>query len=183
LGAAVAAFVLAVLRVGYDPLVDVEAYTSPVAVLLLIVAYLSVRREWDEYASDTSLLLWAGSLLLCGPLLMRALQFRLLMDVAAPWRDMVVLGVALALMLCGVLGRVRAPVVVGMITMVLELIAVAVTSVDWLQVPLKTYLITAGVLSIVVWGIFEYRREQLLSLRERLHERGALARERFSEWR
>ena len=69
------------------------------------------------------------------------------------------------------------------VTLVLELIAVAVTSVEWLQVPLKTYLITAGVLSIVVWGIFEYRREQLLLMRERLHERGALARERFSEWR
>jgi hypothetical protein len=183
LGAAVAAFVLTVLRTGYDPLIDVEMYTSPIALLLLIVAYLSVRRGWDEYARDTSLLLWAGGVLLCGPLLIRALQFRLLLDVAAPWRDPVVLCVSLGLVLFGVMGRLRAPVVVGTITLVVELVALALTSVNWLQVPLKVYLITAGVLIIVVWGIFEYRREQLLLMRQRLHEQSALARERFNGWR
>jgi hypothetical protein len=183
LAAAVLAFVLAALRAGYAPLVDVEVYTSPIAVLLLIVAYVSVRREWDEYEADTSVLLWVGSLLLCGPLLVRALQFRLWSEVAAQWRDAVVLCVALAAVLFGVVGRLRAPVMIGMITLVVELFAVAVTSVEWLQVPLKTYLITAGALSLVVWGIFEYRREQLLLMRERLHERGAVARERFRGWR
>ncbi|HEX7997381.1 MAG TPA: zinc ribbon domain-containing protein [Pyrinomonadaceae bacterium] len=183
LAAAVLAFVLAALRAGYAPLVDVEVYTSPIAVLLLIVAYVSVRREWDEYEADTSVLLWVGSLLLCGPLLMRALQFRLWSEVAAQWRDAVVLCVALGLLLFGVVGRLRAPVMIGMTTLVVELFAVAVTSVEWLQVPLKTYLITAGALSLVVWGIFEYRREQLLLMRERLHERGAVARERFRGWR
>jgi hypothetical protein len=182
LGAAVVAFVLLVLRAGFDPIVDVEMYTSPVAVLLLVVSYFMMRREWDEYARDTGLLLWTGGLLLCGPLLIRALQFRLLLDLPAPWRDMVVLCVSFLLIIFGVIGRLRAPVIIGTITLLLELFALALTSVPWLQVPLKVYLITAGVLSIIVWGIFEYRREQLLLVRQRLHERGAQARERFEQW-
>jgi hypothetical protein len=183
LGAAVAAFILLALRAGYDPFTDVEMYTSPVAVLLLVVSYLILRREWDATAHDATLLLWTGSLLLCGPLLIRALQFRLLLYLPAPWRDLVVLCVALALILFGALGRLRAPVINGVVTLLLELIALALTSVRWLQVPLKVYLITAGGVSIVVWGVFEYRREQLLLVRQRLHERGAQARERFEEWR
>ncbi|HEY0385434.1 MAG TPA: zinc ribbon domain-containing protein, partial [Pyrinomonadaceae bacterium] len=140
--AAVAAFVLAALRAGFDPLIDVELYTSPIAVLLLIVAYLAVRREWDEYASDANLLLWTGALLLCGPLLIRALQFRLLLDLPAPLRDVGVLCVSLLVIFFGVLGRLRAPVMVGAVTLSLELAALALTSVEWLQVPLKIYLIT-----------------------------------------
>jgi hypothetical protein len=183
LGAAVAAFVFAVLRAGYDPLIDVEMYTSPIAVVLLIVAALSVRREWDEYALDTSLLLWTGSLLLCAPLLMRAVQVRLLLDVPAPWRDLGVLGVALALLLFGVMNRLRAPVIVGTVTLLVELVVLALTSVHWLQVPLWKYLVTVGTLIIIIWGMFENRREQLLLMRQRLHERSASARERFGEWR
>lgn len=181
--AAVAAFVLAILRAGFDPVIDVEMYTTPVAVLLLIVSYLAMRGEWDEYARDTSLLLWTGSLLLCGPLLIRALQFRLLLDLPAPWRDLGVLCVSLVLVLFGAMGRLRTPVIFGTITLLLELVALALTSVHWLQVPLKVYLTTTGVLIIIVWGVFEYRREQLLQLRQRLHERSAQARERFGEWR
>jgi hypothetical protein len=183
LGMAVAAFVLAVLRAGYEPLIDVEMYTSPIAALLLIVAALSVRREWDEYAADTGLLLWAGSLLLCGPLLARALQFRLLLDVAAPWRDAVVVGVAVGLLLFGVMNRLRAPVIAGMTTLLLELVVLALTSVRWLQVPLWKYMVTVGTLILIIWGMFENRREQLLLMRQRLHERGAAARERFGQWR
>lgn len=183
LGAAVAAFVLTVLRAGYEPLVDVEMYTSPVAALLLMVAAWSVRREWDEYATDTGLLLWTGSLLLCGPLLLRALQLRLLLNVAAPWRDAVVVGVSLALLLFGVLNRLRAPVLVGLTTLVLELIVLALTSVRWLQVPLWIYMVTVGTLILIIWGMFENRREQLLLMRRRLHERGAAARETFGRWR
>jgi hypothetical protein len=70
-----------------------------------------------------------------------------------------------------------------MTTLLIELVALALTSVHWLQVPLRNYLITGGVLIIIIWGIFEYRREQILSVRKRLHERGAQARERFGEWR
>ncbi|HEX8492875.1 MAG TPA: hypothetical protein VF658_08550 [Pyrinomonadaceae bacterium] len=182
LGAAVLAFVLLVLRAGFDPIIDVEMYTSPVAVLLLIVSYVMMRGEWDEYARDTGLLMWTGALLLCGPLLIRALQFRLLLDLPAQWRDMSVLGVSLVLVFFGVLGRLRAPVIIGTITLLLELVALALTSVRWLQVPVWVYLITAGVLIIVVWGIFEYRREQLLLMRRRLQERGAQARESFEQW-
>lgn len=181
--AGAASFVLNILRAGFDPITDVEMYTSPVAVLLLIVAYLAVRREWDDYASDASLLLWAGSLLLCGPLLIRALQFRLLLDLPAPWRDLGVLGASLLLLLCGTGGRLRAPVVIGTITLILELAALTLTSVEWLQVPLRTYLITAGVTFLIVWGVFEYRREQLLLMRKRLQQRSADARARFGQWR
>jgi uncharacterized membrane protein YgdD (TMEM256/DUF423 family) len=183
LGAAVAAFVLAVLWAGYEPLIDVEMYTSPIAALLLIVAALSVRREWDEYAADTGLLLWAGSLLLCGPLLARAVQLRLLLDVAAPWRDAGVVAVAVALLLFGVMNRLRAPVIVGMTTLLIELVVLALTSVRWLQVPLWKYMVTVGTLILIIWGMFENRREQLLLMRQRLHERGAAARERFGQWR
>lgn len=183
LAAALAAFVLALLRAGFDPLTDVEIYTAPVAVVLLVVAYLSIRRAWDEYAQDTIVLLWTGSLLLCVPLLIRALEFRLLLDVPAPWRDLTVLCVSLALILFGVFGRLRAPVVMGTMTLLLELAALTLTSVDWLQLPLWIYLITAGVIIMTVWGMFEYHRERVIRIRQRLNERRAQARASFSQWR
>jgi hypothetical protein len=183
LSASAVSFALACLRAGYDPVSDVEIYTSPVAVLLLVIAYLSVRRKWEKYDRDTSLLLWAGSLLLCAPLLFHALYFRLLLDVAAPWRDLGTLCASLALILFGGTGRLRAPVLVGTFTLMIELAALALTSVDWLQVPLKYYLMTVGALMLLVFWMFEYRREQILLTRKRFSERREYARERFGEWR
>ena len=179
----VVSFALACLRAGYDPISDVEIYTTPVAALLLVIAYLSVKREWEAYARDTDLLLWAGSILLCAPLLLRALQFRLVLDTPAPWRDVGVLCASLALILFGVLGRLRAPVLVGGATLALELAALALTSVDWLQVPLKYYLITVGALMLLVFWMVEYHREHILLMRSRINERRDIVRERFGEWR
>ncbi|HEX8143601.1 MAG TPA: zinc ribbon domain-containing protein [Pyrinomonadaceae bacterium] len=179
----VIAYALACLRAGFDPFIDVEVYTSPVAILLLLVAYISFRREWDEYARDTSLLFWTGSILLAGPLLLRALQFRLLLDLPAPARDLATLGASLALLLFGVFGRLRAPVMVGAVTLLVELAALTLTSVDWLQVPLKIYLVTVGALLAIVGWMFEYRREQLMLIRSRINERRETARERFGAWR
>jgi hypothetical protein len=179
----VVAYVLLCLRAGFEPLVDVEVYTSPIAVLLLAVAYISFRRSWDDYARDTSLLFWTGSILLGGPLLLRALQFRLLLDMPAPARDLSILLASLALLLFGILGRLRAPVVVGAVALLIELATLTLTSVDWLQVPLKIYLVTVGALLALIGWMFEYRREQLMLIRSRLNERRAVARERFSAWR
>ncbi len=179
----VTSFALACLRAGFDPGEDVELYTTPVAVLLLAVAFLAARRDWEEYAADTTLLLWLGSVLLAGPLLWRALEYRLMLGVPAPWRDLGVLCAALALLLFGVVGRLRAPLLVGAAALALELAALAMTSVEWLQIPLKVYLIGVGALILFVWGLLEFRREQLLQLRQRLNERRAAARERFGEWR
>jgi hypothetical protein len=176
-------FALAALRAGYDPLGDVEIYTSPVGLLLLVVAYLFARRERDEYSADTSLLLWCGSLLLAGPLLMHALQYRLFLDVPAPWRDLASLCASLALIVFGVVGRLRAPVLAGATALGLELIALALTSVDWLQIPLKVYLISTGALILLTWGLLEFRREQILLMRKRFNERRETARERFGEWK
>jgi hypothetical protein len=179
----VASYALFCLRAGFEPLRDIEVYTSPVAVLLLAVAYISFRREWDEYAGDTSLLFWMGSMLLAGPLLLRALEFRVLLDRPALWRDMATLCASLALLLFGVLGRLRAPVQVGVAALVLELLALSLTSVDWLQVPLKIYLVTVGALLAIVGWMFEYRREQLIVIRNRLKARRERARARFDSWR
>ncbi|HEY0005376.1 MAG TPA: zinc ribbon domain-containing protein [Pyrinomonadaceae bacterium] len=180
---AVAAFSLACLRAGFDPLADVEVYTSPVAIALLLIAYLSVQREWEEYERDTGLLLWSGSLLLCVPLLLHSLEFRLVLDVPAPWRDLGVLFASLALALSGVLGRARAPVLVGLTTLVLELLVLALTTVDWLQVPLKVYLITVGSLLALIGWMLEFRREQLIQMRDRFKARRELARRRLGQWR
>jgi len=176
-------FALACLRAGYDPLSDVEIYTSPVAVLLLVIAYLSVRRKWDEYARDTGPLLWMGSLLLCAPLLIHALQYRLFLDVPAAWRDLATLCASLALVFFGVMGRLRAPLLVGAVSLASELLLLSLTSVDWLQIPLKVYLISVGALILVFWGLLEFRREQILLMRQRFDERREYARERFGEWR
>jgi hypothetical protein len=176
-------YVLLCLRSGFAPLADVEVYTSPVAILLLATAYISFRRAWNDYERDTSLLFWAGSLLLSGPLLLRALQFRLLLDTPAPSRDLATLCASLALLLFGVVGRLRAPVITGGAALLIELAALALTSVDWRQVPLKIYLVTVGALLALIGWMFEYRREQLLLLRSRLHARREMARERFGEWR
>ncbi len=181
--ALIVAFVLAALHGGFDPTSDVEIYTSPVAILLLVVAYFSTRRNWNEYVHDTNLLLWAGSILLAVPLLIHALQYRLFLDVPAPWRDLVTLCASLALVLLGVLGRLRAPVLVGALVLALELAALALTSVGWLQIPLKVYLISTGALILLIWGLLEFRHEQILLMRRRFNERRDLARERFGEWK
>jgi hypothetical protein len=179
----VVTLMLASLRAGFDPISDIEVYSTPVALLILIIAYLSHRREWTEYDTDVGALLWAGSLLLAVPMLARALEFRLLLDSAAPWRDVAVLAASLALILYGVMGRMRAPVIVGSVSLITELAVLTLTSVDWLQVPLKYYLITVGALLLLIFGTLEYRREQFLLLRKRFQERKDLMRGQFSEWR
>lgn len=181
--ALIVAFVLAMLHAGFDPASDAEVYTSPIAILLLVVAYFSARRNWDEYAHDTNLLLWAGSILLAVPLLIHALQYRLFLDVPAPWRDLLTLCAALALVILGGVGRLRAPVLIGAGVLALELTALALTSVDWLQIPLKVYLISTGALILLIWGLLEFRHEQILLVRRRFNERRELARERFGEWK
>lgn len=179
----VVALMLASLRAGFDPIADVEVYSTPIAVLMLVITYLSHRRAWAEYERDVGALLWVGSLLLAVPLLARSLEFRVLLDSAAPWRDVAVLAVSLALILYGVMGRMRAPVIVGSVSLVAELTVLTLTSVDWLQVPLKYYLITVGALLLLIFGTLEYRREQFLLLRKRFHERRERVREQFGEWR
>lgn len=181
--ALVLAFTLALLRAGFDPLGDVEIYTSPVAILLLALAYIFARQSWEEYAHDINLLLWGGSILLAAPLLIHALQYRLFLDVPAPGRDLVALCASLALIIFGIVGRRRAPVITGAASLVLELSALALTSVGWLQIPLKVYLISTGVLILLIWGLLEFRREQFLLMRRRFNERRETARERFGEWK
>ncbi|HKS29536.1 MAG TPA: hypothetical protein VJS44_17035 [Pyrinomonadaceae bacterium] len=179
----VVALMLAALRAGFDPISDVEVYTTPVALLILVIAYLSHRRAWAEYDADVGALLWMGSLLLAVPLLARAVEFRVLLDSAAPWRDVAILAASLGLILYGVTGRMRAPVIVGSVALVTELAVITLTSVDWLQVPLKYYLITVGALLLLIFGTLEYRREQFLLMRRRFQQRRDSMREQFGEWR
>jgi hypothetical protein len=181
--AAIISFALACLRAGYDPGADLEIYTSPVALALLLVAFLSLRREWEEYERDTNAMLWLGSVMLCAPLLFHALEFRLLRDVPAPWRDLGVLCASLALILFGVLGRLRAPVSVGIVALLTELLVLTVTSVEWTQVPLKVYLGTVGSLLMIAGWMLGFRREQLINMRNRLQEQREHMQERFGGWR
>jgi hypothetical protein len=121
--------------------------------------------------------------LLCAPLLARSLEFRLLLDSAAPWRDVAALVASLALILYGVVGRMRAPVIIGTAALITELSVLTLTTVDWLQVPLKYYLMTVGALLLIIFGTLEYRREQFLLMRKRFQERRDAVREQFGEWR
>jgi hypothetical protein len=180
---AVVSIMLASMRAGFDPIDDVEVYSTPIAVLILVIAYLSHRRAWAEYERDVGALLWVGSVLLCAPLLLRAMEFRLLLDTPAPWRDVAVLAAALALILYGVVGRMRAPVMAGSVSLILELSVLTLTSVNWLQVPLKYYLMTVGALLLIIFGTLEYRREQFMRLRQRFQDRRDHMREQFGEWR
>jgi hypothetical protein len=177
------AFTLAALHAGLDPFGDMEIYTSPIGIMLLILAYLYARREEQEYTSDTRLLLWAGSLLLATPLLLHALSYRLWLNVPAAWRDLATLCAALALLIFGITRRLRAPVLVGASALAIELTALALTSVSWLQIPLKVYLVSTGALILLIWGVLEFRREQILLVRKRFNERREMARERFGEWK
>jgi hypothetical protein len=147
------------------------------------MAHLSLRGYWGGDPPDTNLLLWGGSILLAAPLLIHALQSRLFLDVPAPSRDLLTLCASLGLVIFGVVGRVRALVLVGAVSLVLELAALALTSVDWLQIPLKVYLISTGALILLIWGLLEFRREQILLMRRRFHEQRETARERIGEWR
>lgn len=174
---------IALALAAYD-FTGVEIYTSLTALLLLVVAYLSeLRGRSEATARDDGLLFWAGSILLAGPLLIRALQIRLLFDLPAPGRDLATLCASLGLVLFGVMSRLRAPVLVGTVSLGLELAALALTSIDWLQVPLKIYLISTGALISLIFGLLEFRREQILLMRKRFQERREYARERFGEWR
>jgi hypothetical protein len=163
---------------------DVEIYTSLIAILLLAVAHLAEPRGSGEASAlDNGLLFWAGGILLAGPLLIRALQIRLLFDLPAPGRDLATLCASLALILFGVTRRLRAPLLTGVVSLGLELAALALTTIDWLQVPLKIYLISTGALISIIFGLLEFRREQVLLMRKRFQERRESARERFGEWR
>ncbi len=191
LSAGILSFMLACLRAGYDPVSEVEIYTTPVAIVLLAVAYVFVQRERRTNGAvfvatrqrDASLLLWLGSLLLCAPLCLRAFDARLIEGVAAPWRDVATLCAALALLLFGVMARLRAPVGIGSTALIAELLVLASTSVDWAQVPLKIYLVTTGALIVFVCWCLEFRREQLLLVRQRINASRMAARERFGAWR
>lgn len=185
LAAAISSYALWCLRAGYSPVSDVEIYTTPVAVLLLVIAYLSLRGEQDtaKKARDAGALLWTGSVLLCMPLCLRAFEARLLEGVPALSRDLALLCASLALIFFGATKRLRAPVMVGAAALLAELSVLTLTSVDWSQVPLKIYLVTMGALIVFVCWCLEFRREQLLLVRKRISESRATARERFGEWR
>jgi hypothetical protein len=105
------------------------------------------------------------------------------LDESAPWRDLAVLMASLALVLYGVVGRMRAPVLAGSITLIVELVVLTLTSVDWLQVPIKYYLMTVGALLFVTFGALEYRREQFLLMHKRFQERRDYMRQQFGGWR
>jgi len=185
LAAAVSSYALWCLRAGYSPFSDVEIYTTPVAVLLLVVAYVFLRGEQDtaKKARDAGVLLWTGSVLLCAPLFLRAFEARLLEGVPALSRDLALLCASLALIFFGATKRLRAPVAVGAAALFAELSVLTLTSVDWAQVPLKIYLVTMGALIVFVCWCLEFRREQLLLVRKRISESRTTARERFGEWR
>ncbi len=185
LAAAISSYALWCLRAGYNPVSDVEIYTTPVAVLLIVVAYLSMRGGQDaaKKARDAGALLWTGSVLLCAPLCLRAFEARLLEGVPALWRDLALLCASLALIVFGATNRLRAPVAVGAAALLAELSVLTLTSVDWAQVPLKIYLVTMGALIVFVCWCLEFRREQLLLVRKRISESRTMARERFGEWR
>lgn len=184
LAGAVLAFWLGAGYTGYDPLGEIEVYTAPVGVLLLVIAYLSLRREPENMPSgETQMLLWVGGILLCVPPLVHAAEFRLIRDVPAIWRDLATLCAALVLVFFGAAGRLRAPALVGGTTLVLELMLLALTSVNWLQVPLKIYLGCVGsALVIAVW-MLEFRREHVAAIRSRFQRERRRARSRFERWR
>lgn len=185
LAAAISSYALWCLRAGYSPISEVEIYTTPVAVLLLVVAYLSMRGGQDaaKKARDAGAMLWTGSVLLCTPLCLRAFEARLLEGVPALSRDLALLCASLALIFFGATKRLRAPVAVGATALLAELSVLTLTSVDWAQVPLKIYLVTMGALIVFVCWCLEFRREQLLLVRKRISESRMAARERFGEWK
>jgi len=185
LAAMISSYALWCLRAGYSPAADLEIYTTPVAVLLLVIAYLSVRVERDaaRKAGDAVALLWMGSVLLCAPLCARAFEARLIESVPALWRDLALLCASLALIFFGATNRLRAPVIAGGAALVAELSVLTLTSVDWAQVPLKIYLVTTGALIVFICWCLEFRREQLLLVRKRISESRTTARERFGEWK
>lgn len=151
--AATAALALLWLRLWVGDVRAVEAYTLPLAALLLLAGMRRLRNVPEE-----------GSWPALGPgLLVAALPSAVVAvdgnDVARP---LVVLGVAVAVTIAGASTRLRAPLLVGAVTAVVMAVDQVFPVVA--QLPRWLTIGSLGVVLLVVGATFERRRQQATQL-------------------
>ena len=154
--AAVAALVLLWLRLWVGDVRAVEAYSLPLAALLLAAGTRQLRRDPE-----------VGSWPTLGPGLVVAALPSAAVAVAATGaiRPLVLLGIAVAVTIAGAVVRLRAPLLVGLLTAVVmgvdQVFPAAAQLPRWLTIG------TLGVVLLVVGATFERRRQQATQLYRR----------------
>jgi hypothetical protein len=164
------------VRLGYHPWRDSAYYTLPVGAVMIGLGAWASRRE-DR--ADAAPLLWLGSLLAAGPMLLHALDNRFVSGVSPEGYDLATLGVGLALALVGVLLQLRAPSAVGAAALAVDLFVVAFGKIEWNQLTLAVFATFAGALMIAVSWFILYRRDDLYRMRDFLGARV----EAFRSWK
>lgn len=151
--AATAALALLWLRLWVGDVRAVEAYTLPLAALLLLAGARRLRNDPEVGSWPT---LGPGLLVAALPSAVVAVDGT---DVARP---LVVLGVAVAVTIAGASTRLRAPLLVGLLTAVVMAVDQVFPVVE--RLPRWLTIGTLGVVLLVVGASFERRREQATQL-------------------
>jgi hypothetical protein len=167
---------------GFAPGERPEAFTAPVGAALILVGWLKLSGR-NASGVFARLYVWAGSLLLCGPVLLHALQARFL-DGRASWPlDILVDTIALAAVGGGAWGRLRGPFCVGLTTIALHLLIVVIDSVKWGAIPYAVYLVGVGLLIGVSGWLLSRKRRELEALQSAMRANWRARAGAFSEWR
>jgi hypothetical protein len=167
---------------GFAPGERPEAFTAPVGAALIVVGWLKLSGR-NASGVFARLYVWAGSLLLCGPVSLHALQARFL-DGRASWPlDILVDTVALAAVGGGAWGRLRGPFCVGLTTIALHLVVVVIDSVKWGAIPYAVYLVGVGLLIGVSGWLLSRKRRELEALQSAMRANWRARAGAFSEWR
>lgn len=172
-----ATYVLLGLRLGFHPWRDSAFYTAPVGAFLVGLGAWASRR--DEEAGGAAPLLWLGSLLAAGPMLLHALDNRFVQEISPVGYDIGTLSVGLGLALVGLLFQLRAPSLVAATVLTADLFVIAFGQIRWNQLTLALFAILIGGLLIAVSWLILYRRDDLYRMRDFVRER----RELFRRWK
>ena len=175
--AALATYALVGLRLGFHPWHDSAFYTVPIGALLVGLGVYASRR--DERLDEAAPLLWLGSLLAAGPMLLHALDNRFVRDVSPVGYDIGTLSVGLALALVGLLFQLRAPSIVAAVVLATDVFVIAFSQIRWSQLTLALFGVLVGGLLFVVSWLILYRRDDLYRMRDFVRERH----EMFRQWK
>ncbi|MBX7222179.1 MAG: hypothetical protein K1Y36_19680 [Blastocatellia bacterium] len=145
---------------GFEIWKDVEIYAVPLGVALLVTGYINLRRGG---ATETlgRFFIWQGSLMACVPTLLHALQSRFFLEHASYRSDITLDTISLLMILAGVILPLRAPLMVGIASLSIHLLAVIIQFVPWGQIHYAVYLSVIGASLFVAGWMLNNRRERI----------------------
>lgn len=163
------------LRYELEPWRDSAYFTLPPGLLLVAIGVVGSRRKDAEGAGA---LMWFGSLVAAGPMLLHALANRYVSGVSPTAYDVATITLGLALAAVGRMATARGPFLVGAVVFVVDIFVVVIAAIRWQDLPPAIYLGALGALLFGTAWVLLYKREALRRLGERM---GGAARS-FRDW-